>query len=85
MTSVPSQNGSLDPLHIGETIKGVWEKPLPNALLWPLSLMWKNVRPAVQNTLEWGKGKVVDGIRFSTRTAVNTALHIPLPIPGKGR
>jgi len=82
----PSSSGSVDPLHIGETIKSVWEKPFPNALLWPMSLIWKNIRPALGRTLETGKDMVVSGIQSTTKAAIAAVLHSPfLPIPAQKR
>ena len=82
MNKFPSSSGSVDPLHIGETIKSVWEKPFPNALLWPMSLIWKNIRPALGRTLETGKDMVISGIQSTTKAAMKMVLRAPfLPMP----
>lgn len=79
-------HGSMDPLHVGETIKSVWERPFPNALFWPLSLIWKNIRPALGRTLESGKDAVISGIQSATKTAVKAVLRVPfLPFPRRSR
>ncbi len=84
--STSTNRGSMDPLHIGETLREVWEKPIPNALLWPVSLIWKNIRPKFWETLETGKDAAVGAIQGTTKAAMNALFHAPfLPMPKGSR
>ena len=77
-----ASSGNIDPLHIGETAKEVWEKPFPNALLWPFKLIWKNIRPGVKDILEKGKDTAIGAITSTTRRAADTVMRVPaFPVP----
>ena len=47
-----------------------------------MSLIWKNIRPALGRTLETGKDMVISGIQSTTKAAMKMVLRAPfLPMP----